>query len=848
MKLRKLLALLSALLLFCSVLPLGSLSVAAAPYEILTNGDFEDGSANGWKVFQNSAVNTDAKYTGNYGLQLNGNGMGGNMASQKALVQVGKTYVVRMRVKTLANGANIQISDGAGKKLAVDWFDKTEWTYLSYTVTPTNKYLEVRFFSTTTTQAESLYVDDISVIALSENGFITHHGASIRDTADDQRGLAFRFRMNVIDAKNVNNNKLVSGAGVVSLLQDDSNRGVLIEAGAIVTNVAPKTPLLLSHVDGKKTVNVQAKNLLECTVNSIDFAVRVIRIPDHGADAAIYVRPYYVCEFNGERVTVYGDTVSENYNNILATRRTRQVLTIGSEGTYGEIQTHLYDVLKAAAYDLVVLGNLSLDKGHNAAIQADTASFTYHKNDNNGKWVTTKNVAASAALKDEAWEFVVIDLPADEMDTLPAILQWVRDNVADDVKILLKSTDSGMVGNVDAIIPSATALGNLETALPADQITDSRRDYTATLAWYQALTDEPLSLIATYPADIGAVLFSLNRCAILAEMYPAQVQDLSETVLLAGGDYQPRVWAGGPKLVNELIASAQKNGPTMFDGFFAVGDYASQSGHDVSTQGIGYLDEIVSKVTYGNKVYVEGNHDAPTVEMLSPSGNNDPVGGTYGVFVIHEEEYGAYGNGGGETVARKLTAYFNQKLGDKNWGNKPIFVLTHVPLHYSRRTVDESCAKTAGPMVRALNEAGKAGLNIIVLFGHNHSSAYDDFLGGASIYLKKGDAIPVCAPGQEGHKMAPTMETIHFTYMNAGYINNYADHGSGADLALTMTTFRIRQDGAVIITRYDKNGEHNLKSEGKLNYLDNPEMVTANTTVYESSRIVTADDDQPYTE
>jgi hypothetical protein len=279
-----------------------------------------------------------------------------------------------------------------------------------------------------------------------------------------------------------------------------------------------------------------------------------------------------------------------------------------------------------------------------------------------------------------------------------------------------------------------------------------------------------------------------------------------------------------------------------------VGDYASQTGHDVSTQGIGYLDEIVSKVTYGNKVYVEGNHDAPTVEMLAPSGNNDPVGGTYGVFVIHEEEYGAYGHGGGETVARKLTAYFNQKLNDKNWGNKPIFVLTHVPLHYSRRTVDESCAKTAGPMVRALNEAGKAGLNIIFLFGHNHSSAYDDFLGGASIYLKKGDSIPVCAPGQEGHKMAPTMETIHFTYMNAGYINNYADHGSGADLSLTMTTFRIRQDGAVIITRYDKNGEHNLKSEGKLNYLDNPEMVTANTTVYESSRIVTADDDQPYTE
>jgi hypothetical protein len=61
-----------------------------------------------------------------------------------------------------------------------------------------------------------------------------------------------------------------------------------------------------------------------------------------------------------------------------------------------------------------------------------------------------------------------------------------------------------------------------------------------------------------------------------------------------------------------------------------------------------------------------------------------------------------------------------------------------------------------------------------------------------------------------------------------------------------MTTFRIREDGAVIITRYDKDGYHNLKGKGVINTNFGDKM-PPNETVYGPQRIVTATSDEEYT-
>ncbi|MBQ7088504.1 MAG: hypothetical protein IJN04_02565, partial [Clostridia bacterium] len=87
--------------------------------------------------------------------------------------------------------------------------------------------------------------------------------------------------------------------------------------------------------------------------------------------------------------------------------------------------------------------------------------------------------------------------------------------------------------------------------------------------------------------------------------------------------------------------------------------------------------------------------------------------------------------------------------------------------------------------------------------------------------------------------------TLNFTYMNVGYVGYCADHGVGADVELTVTTYRILSNGEVIITRWDEDGEHNLKSKGVKNTVI-ADTFEPDETVYESSRVVTATDDRKY--
>ena len=192
-------------------------------------------------------------------------------------------------------------------------------------------------------------------------------------------------------------------------------------------------------------------------------------------------------------------------------------------------------------------------------------------------------------------------------------------------------------------------------------------------------------------------------------------------------------------------------------------------------------------------------------------------------------------------MAKELTAYFNEKING-NWGNKPIFILCHVPLNFSMRTVTGENARTAMPIVEACNAAGEAGLNIIFMFGHNHSGGYDNYIGGGSVYLKKGDTMLV--PSTVDYTV-PAEVTLNFTYMTAGYIGYYGVTDGGADGTLTMSVFRIQKDGSVIIGRYDANGIHNLKSAGVKNTSRN-DIMDPDPTVYESYRVVTATSDEKY--
>ena len=881
----------------------------------LYNGDFEAGSLVKWKSYQSTALSASAAHSGNYGAHIYGDANWGGLLNQTIDVEAGKTYKISFWYRGWSNGVNFNVKNGDDKLLSKYFSFKyaSGWEY--YEATFESQYatsVQITFSGSglaTTTAGQGThdecYVDDIKVENLSgdqidRNSLQTAGGSSIRDTdvagAHSNHGLAFKFSL---QANNIryNGNEYVPGTGTLNLYKYDSTIGNLVSFGAVMTNKAAigedADAFTLESVDNERTLDIPAKYLLTATDTDTSYAVRIVDIPAEHTNKIIYARPYYTYELDGEQVTVYGDIESNSYDHVASIRRSLKVLAIGNSFSVDAMKNHMYDLLKSADYDQVILGNLYIGgcslNTHWNNISGNLAAYQYQKNDDNGEWTYTENATALSALQDETWDVITIQQASpdsgnpDTYGNLQNIVNWIESNKTNsDAKILWHMTwayqqnsdhdgfayygnnqmtmynaivntvqDKVLnVNGIDGIIPAGTAIQNLRTSGLGDTLTadgyhlkDTYGDYTAALTWFRAITGESLDLVTYWPDSVKNYQADIMQAAARAVYNPYAVSDLSETIILGLSDFQASTDEKGATQVQNILNGGISNYYGMFDGMFAVGDYSAQMGYDVALTGIEALDQAIDPYVSGNKIYTEGNHDDPNLPGLSPTGNNDPVGGKYGVFVINEEDYDQFGDGG-EATAAMMQAYFDEKLADPTWGNKPIFVLCHVPLHYSMRTETSNSGKTARPMVDVLNEAGANGLNILFLFGHNHSGGYDDFLGAGSVYLKKGDSMIVPQYGADFKYNWDTV-TLNFTYLNVGYVGYNADNGYGADVALTVTTFRIQADGSVIVSRWDQNGIHNLKSAGVKNTVLQ-DTFDPDLTVYESSRIVTADDDRKY--
>ena len=322
------------------------------------------------------------------------------------------------------------------------------------------------------------------------------------------------------------------------------------------------------------------------------------------------------------------------------------------------------------------------------------------------------------------------------------------------------------------------------------------------------------------------------------ELAPVTTPTADFTVI-AASDFQPQSsFKEGEINVGKIISAIKNDGITSADGFLFCGDY------DCHTYGVAdktkagiqmFKDSFKGMIDEEKMFFVQGNHDAsPAAGVgLSPSGANDPESGDYGVFVIHNEDY-MWGNKDEERIkqtAQKLIIYLNEKLAE-GFVN-PVFVVSHLPLHYTMRTRNDGDGKYAGYLFEALQEAAEKGLNIVYMYGHDHSNGWDDYLGGASVYLQKGDDILVADYSSSKY----SYKTLNFTYLNAGFTGYYDNH-NGADDTLTMTVFQVK-DGVMSVSRYSGKGVHVLKSEGFTNRYKNETGYSPNKTVYESPQCVT---------
>ncbi|MCR5690219.1 MAG: metallophosphoesterase, partial [Clostridiales bacterium] len=293
--------------------------------------------------------------------------------------------------------------------------------------------------------------------------------------------------------------------------------------------------------------------------------------------------------------------------------------------------------------------------------------------------------------------------------------------------------------------------------------------------------------------------------------------------------------AGGAVLATAIASQMTSAGISGVDGFLCAGDFdydLNRSATDTAA-GIEALTGAVNSAGLTGSstrfVYVQGNHDPlSTAGGTSHSGDNDPSDGAYGVFVVNERDYQWKNSGINETatlaLAEEMRRYFNSKIAVEY--TAPIFVISHVPLHYSMRTRIDGDNVYAKDLFDVLQDAADNGLNIIFMFGHNHSQGWDDYLGGPNIFLAPGSKINIA---QKGSQTAYTEETLKFTYMNAGYTGYYEHRNTATgtassttyDLAdLTMTSFEI-SSSSVVIKRYNTSGETDLKKAGNYNYYKN---------------------------
>lgn len=313
---------------------------------------------------------------------------------------------------------------------------------------------------------------------------------------------------------------------------------------------------------------------------------------------------------------------------------------------------------------------------------------------------------------------------------------------------------------------------------------------------------------------LALLLTLIMILSLLPTSVLATGSEADSTVVIAGSDFQNKSGdEAGAATVTSILTQIQKD-YTSVDGFLFAGDY-DQNTHNSNTEvtkGITALMQAVqdkySNINYDNTILVQGNHDNAH-NAIDATGGHDFNG--YGTFVLNEDDYpdGNSSSSGVQSLANNLTDYLNRRL--ETAPNEPVFVVSHLPLHYSYRTYNNGNGVYAKYLYDAMYAAADKGLTIFFLFGHNHSGDHDSYLGGSSIFLTPEDSIWLCQPGNQ--KSKPKEHPLNFYYMNAGYVGYSEDD---ADNTLTMTTFEIT-DNSIVVKRYDTEGKHNLKSAGRYN-------------------------------
>ena len=550
----------------------------------IKNGDFETGTNVGWTVHQSTTVNKAAAKDGDYGMEVHGNGGWGGTLQQAFNLQANRDYILRFDVKAVSQGFNIKITDdlsiAGGNKNAVLWstyFNKTEWTnYEIIFNSGENTTAEFAFVGSGINQNgdksdDIVYLDNVSIEKVGgedpiPNNNVTGGQTSVKDANGGSKGLAFRFEIAGIGAEKLDTNEYVAGSAQIKLYKDRDDLYKLVKAGAVITNnmtIGKDDAMMnLDSVDGKKTIDIPAKYIIDMEDDNFAFAARILNIPESALNTNIFARPYFVYEDeDGNEQIVYGNTKSENYAHAADPYASIKILAIGNSFSQDAMRNHLYQVLESAGYKEIVLANMyiggcSLDT-HWSNMRNDNAAYEQYKTSTakNGQWSTNPSYKLSDAIKEEEWDIITIQQvsgssgDASAFGNLDNCLNWIDENKTNpNAKILwhmtwaydentsnssfskynndqltmyrkiLDATNAKVAthGLIDGIIPSGTSIQNMRTSTNIDaaslcssdgyHLNDTYGDYIAALTWYAYISGNDVSGLAYQPSAIGADL------------------------------------------------------------------------------------------------------------------------------------------------------------------------------------------------------------------------------------------------------------------------------------------------------------------------------------------------------
>lgn len=270
------------------------------------------------------------------------------------------------------------------------------------------------------------------------------------------------------------------------------------------------------------------------------------------------------------------------------------------------------------------------------------------------------------------------------------------------------------------------------------------------------------------------LLLQLPSVALASE--PVSVQ--AYVTILTASDFQAKDLQSYDSIYPGILSEMKKSFDVPTPDYVLVGgDYSRASG-DIASAGIIKIKDITADIYPGvNKdaIYcIQGNHDLSS-SAYTKTGLLDL--GTYLLYTINEDDFpekqDILGNLAVKSTAKNLKSALDKLV--RNGEKRPVIIMTHVPLHHSSRR-DGADNKYSSLIFDVINDAAKT-LDIVFLFGHNHSGNYDNYLGGSVNYLSSGDKIRIPDSGNPSHY---NDRVLNFTYTNYGYVNNTSNSNSGS--------------------------------------------------------------------